>query len=123
MRSRKRKPTMRPEVGEEMARRARQSTCAACGHLECRPVVGHHVLYQQWLISAARTLRIDPVPLLEDERGWLNVGDRCHSRHHDAFIRISRDALREHCPFVFEFAAELNLTGRLERTYPKLVVA
>jgi hypothetical protein len=31
--------------------------------------------------------------------------------------------LLEHCPGVFAMAAELNLTSRLERTYPELVTA
>lgn len=118
-----RKVTMSVEAREEMFLWARSGICVVCGDPECRPVEGHHVLYQQWLCGVAGTRGLDARALLEDRRGWLRVGQRCHRRHHGAYLRIPRAVLAEHCPEVFDMAAELNLTSRLERTYPELVVA
>ncbi len=114
---------MSPDACERMVLWARDQICAACGRDDCRPVLGHHVIEQQHLRDVAKTRCIDPVPLLEDERNWLAVGDLCHTRHHRALPRIPRSVLREYCPDVFAMAAELNLTSRLERTYPELVAA
>lgn len=117
------KAVMSPEAREEMVLWARSGICAVCEDPECGPVLGHHSLHQQWIRDVCRTRKIDPVPYLEDRRGWLRVGDLCHTRHHRALPRIARSVLREHCPDVFVMAAELNLTSRLERTYPELVAA
>lgn len=113
---------MSPEARERMVLWARGQICAVCNDADCQLVLGHHVLYQQWLRDAARTQGINPVPLLEDDRGWLAVGDSCHQRHHSAMKRITRDVLERHCPHVFEFANELGLGWRLDRFYPAAVV-
>jgi hypothetical protein len=122
-RGRSKKPVMRPEVCAAMVAWARAGECAVCRRADCQPVLGHHVLHQQWIVSRARTLGWDPVPLLEDRRGWLRVGDPCHQRHHNAKPRIARAVLVEHCPDVFAFAAELGLSLRIEQTYPDVARA
>ncbi|HYI80029.1 MAG TPA: hypothetical protein VEW67_04140 [Thermoleophilaceae bacterium] len=104
----------------EWAREVRKLPCAVCGK-RCGVTRGHHVLYQQWLESVAKTLGIDFDLLLRwDKRNRLPVGDRCHDRHHDAVERIPRAVLVKHCPEVFAMAAELGhgLERRLTDTYP-----
>lgn len=107
---------------DEWWREVRDLPCAVCGG-RCGVTRGHHVLYQQWLRSVARTLRIDYELLLRwDKRNRLPVGDGCHNAHHAPFNpkRIPRLVIVEHCPKVFDMAAELGhgLERRLDETYP-----
>jgi hypothetical protein len=104
----------------EWVSEVRNLPCAVCGK-RCGVTRGHHVLYQQWLESVAKTLGIDFELLLQwDKRNRLPVGDRCHKRHHDAIKRIPRSVLVKRCPAVFDMARELGngLERRLDETYP-----
>lgn len=101
----------------------RAMSCAVCGaeEGECGPIVGHHIIEQQYLEKKAAELGIDFLEIRWDLRNRLNTGVACHQAHHSASRRIKRSVLVKHAPGVFDFAEQYGLTSRLDRTYPEVV--
>lgn len=76
----------------------------------------HHVLQRQVLRRRAQTLGLKPDALHWDARNGIAVTAAVHANHTLYKKRIPRSVLPEG---VFEFAAEYDLTYRLEHDYPE----
>lgn len=100
------------------ARPAWVQPCAMCGGSRAQ---AHHIITQQQLRRANSRLRTDVRLLLWDDRNRLALCERCHQRHHSRSRPVTWLVLERHAPGVFEFAAELGLTGWLQRTYRRSV--
>jgi 5-methylcytosine-specific restriction endonuclease McrA len=98
--------------------------CAQCGAKpkSGRLIQGHHVIKKQVLERRCKELYGDQwlehyVHIEWDRRNLLPLCERCHRRHHDAFRRLPRQLIEEHCRKINQFARELGLEWWLDREY------
>lgn len=101
---------------------AQSGPCDVCGYtpppgLEWM-IQGHHILP----LSQLKRMNLDPAHW-HDLRNQLRVCSepaprRCHERHTNHVVRISREVVLSRRPEVLAFAAEHDLEWLLDREYP-----
>jgi hypothetical protein len=87
----------------------RDRRCVGCNAIATD---GHHVITKQVLKREHHAHDV------WDLANFLPLCRRCHLNHHAWSRRLSMQLLREHCPQVVGFAAELGLVAWLDRHYP-----
>lgn len=89
-----------------------QTACIACGR---KAYEAHHVLPQQAIKRACRTLDLELGLRLWNADAAVPLCLTCHSRHELAFNRLDRSLVP---PGAWRLAGELELRPLLERLYP-----
>lgn len=100
---------------------ALDGNCAMCPPTEwgCRPIHGHHIIYQQTLLAYARRNGYSYEAVRFDTANLLRLCTHHHSSAHFRVRPVPQRVLKAHAPDVWDFADRLDLAWFIDRHYPK----